>query len=145
MVQSKKENDTQEHKHGEPTMARQARQQAKRRKGEGYLFKRGSIFYVEYTVRGKKKAKSLATTNRIEAERRAKELLEPAMRAKTKEEVVLHVAKARQVMEKSRSTPLSAVWTLYEKSQNRPESSPGTMRNYKRDFEKFKEPDHNRN
>ena len=61
-------------------------------KGKGYVFKRGKIFYLQYDVNGKRFVQSLKTKIEKEAQDKAKEILEPALAADTKEKVMFNVS-----------------------------------------------------
>ena len=107
-----------------------------RQKGEGYIFKRGKFFYLQFDVAGKRKIISLKTTERREADAKADELLKPAVNARDKEEVLLHAARARKLVTTS-SINLVNVWNEYLKHSSRPDSSPGTLGNYERHWNNF--------
>jgi integrase len=109
----------------------------RRAKGQGSLIKIGKWYYVRFTINGKHKTASLKTTSKVEAERKAAELLEPAMAAKTKEQVIVHVAEAREIVAKTKTVLLNDVWSIFEKSDLRPNSAPGTMGNYRRHWSRF--------
>ncbi len=117
--------------------------------GLGYLFKRGKngskvkdsepgIYYLQYTVNGSKKFMSLKTGNKVIAQKRRKKTLLPALFVDTSEKVILHVAEARKLLNNVKIN-LADVWSKYESSAKRPQSSPGTLGNYKRMWEGFKE------
>ncbi|MCK4981725.1 MAG: tyrosine-type recombinase/integrase [Victivallaceae bacterium] len=106
-----------------------------RSKGAGTVFKRGKYYYLQYMINGAVKKLSLKCTGRREAEQKALELL-PALEAKTKEQIALHVAEARSLTKRS-SLKLENVWKLYLKSPARPDSSEGTLGNYKRNWVLF--------
>jgi len=61
-------------------------------KGKGYIFKRSKIFYLQYDVNGKRFVQSLKTKIEKEAQDKAKEILEPALAADTKEKVMFNVS-----------------------------------------------------
>ncbi len=107
-----------------------------RSKGQGHIFRRGKKYYVQYDVNGIRQTKSLDTTKERDAQKKAKELLEPAMQAKTKEEVILHVAKAKKIITAS-SILLKDVWKVYLKTPSRPDSSKGTLGNHERHWKNF--------
>lgn len=106
-----------------------------RNKGTGTVFKRGKYYYLQYMVNGDVKKISLKCKGKREAEQKAAELL-PALEAKTKEQIALHVAEARALTKRS-SLRLENVWKLYLKSPARPDSSEGTLGNYKRNWKLF--------
>lgn len=107
----------------------------RRQKGSGYIFKRGNYYYLQISIAGKLKVISLKTANLVEAEAKAKDY-RPAIDAETKEDVARYVAKARKLA-KAGSVKLSDAWSLYFKSTLRPDSSPGTLRNYERNLCRF--------
>ncbi|MEI8245110.1 MAG: tyrosine-type recombinase/integrase [Lentisphaerota bacterium] len=117
--------------------------------GLGYLFKRGKsgskvkdsepgIYYLQYTVNGSKKFMSLKTGNKVIAQKRRKKTLLPALFVDTSEKVILHIAEARKLLNNVKIN-LDDVWSKYENSTKRPQSSPGTLGNYKRMWKCFKE------
>lgn len=69
-------------------------------KGKGHIFKRGKIFYLQYDVNGKRHVQSLKTKIEKEAHKKAKDILEPALVADTKEKVMLNIASARKIVSK---------------------------------------------
>jgi integrase len=107
-----------------------------RLKGQGYIFKRGKTFYLQFEVNGKRKTLSLRTTLRREAEIKAKEFLEPALHSKSKEEVIFHAAKAKKIITAS-SIKLENVWKEYLQNPSRPDSSKGTLGNHERHWNNF--------
>jgi len=106
-----------------------------RNKGAGTVFKRGKYYYLQYMVNGAVKKVSLQCTGKKEAAKKAAELL-PALQAKTKEQIALHVAEARKLGKRNK-LKLENVWNLYLKNPARPDSSDGTLGNYKRMWNKF--------
>jgi integrase len=122
-----------------------------RAKGSGYIFqqKKGGNYYLQYKINGKRKTVSLKCNHLkskkdkdgkiiIGAEDKANEILSPAMHAKTKEQVLLNVAENRKIIKRT-SVKFEDVWDLYLKSPARPQSSQGTLGNYKRMWLKFKD------
>jgi len=107
-------------------------------KGKGYIFKRGKIFYLQYNVNGKRFVQSLKTRVETEAQKTAKEILEPALIADTKEKVIFNVATARKLVSK-KSIKLSQVWELYLETPTRPDSGPETLKRYGQYFSRFKQ------
>ena len=116
--------------------------------GNGYLFKRGKhgetlrdsdegIYYLQYEVNRHRKLISMKTDNKAIAEKKRKELLLPALMLDSKEKVILHIAQARKILNNVKF-PLDTVWSKYENSAKRPQSSPGTLKNYKRMWMGFK-------
>lgn len=105
-------------------------------KGKGYVFKRGKIFYLQYDVNGKRFVQSLKTKIEKEAQDKAKEILEPALAADTKEKVMFNVASARKLLTR-KSIKLSKAWELFLETSTRPDSGPATLNGYKRFFLRF--------
>ncbi len=106
------------------------------KKTHGCLITRGDIYYLRYSVNGKVKQKSLGVTTLKEAERERDKILVPALAAKTREDVLYHVAKSRKLMVKS-EVPMADAWNAYLKNTKRPDSSETTLDYYKRTFSKF--------
>jgi hypothetical protein len=73
------------------------KQKKHRKKGSGSLVKRGSIYYMQYMINGKRKQVSLGVTTEREAEKKAKEILDPLKTADTKEKIAVYVAEARKL------------------------------------------------
>ena len=105
-------------------------------KGKGYIFKRSKIFYLQYDVNGKRFVQSLKTKIEKEAQDKAKEILEPALAADTKEKVMFNVASARKLLT-IKSIKLSKAWELFLETSTRPDSGPATLNGYKRFFLRF--------
>ncbi|MFA6715284.1 MAG: tyrosine-type recombinase/integrase [Victivallaceae bacterium] len=106
-----------------------------RNKGAGSVFKRGKYYYLQYMINGVVKKVSLKCSSEREAKKKAAELL-PALEAKTKEQIALHVAEARNLSKRNK-LKLENVWSLYLKNPARPDSSEGTLGNYKRNWDLF--------
>jgi integrase len=107
-------------------------------KGQGYIFKRGNVYYLQYDVNKKRHLKSLRTGDEREAQKRAKELLNPTLHSTDKAHVIENIAKARKVIQAA-SIKLTDVWKCYLKApaKLKPNSSEGTLGNYKRNWEQF--------
>ena len=80
----------------------------------------------------------MRTDNRAIAEKKSNEILQPALMLDSKEKVILHIAQARKILNNVKF-PLDTVWSKYENSAKRPQSSPGTLINYKRMWKGFKD------
>jgi integrase len=104
-------------------------------KGHGHLFKRGLKYYLQIRVNGRKKVVALKTGRLDEAEKKAEDYRRIAA-CRTKEEFAFHVSKARK-LSKDSALALDKVWAHYAASPERPDSSPGTLKNYKRNWESF--------
>jgi len=109
----------------------------RRSKGAGSIFKRGKYYYLQVRTDGKAKLISLKTANKAEAEEKAK-TLEPAMVAKTREEVALHVAQARKLIS-SDSIMIDEAWERYLRNPKRHGTCKQTEGNHKTRYEKFRE------
>ncbi len=108
----------------------------KRSKGAGHLFKRGSVFYLQFDVNGKRKKVSLGVTNQRQAEKKASEILEPLREGTTKEKIAVHIGKARELIS-HREIVLDDAWEKFSINQ-RKDLSDGTRGNYERQWEAFK-------
>jgi len=107
-----------------------------RQKGQGYIFKRGKTFYLQFDVNGQRKTVSLKTSDRREAAKKAKEFLSP-VEAKTKESIAMHIAEARKLTVKDK-VPINKAWELFYKSSlRRQNTSEGTLTNYQRNWKAF--------
>lgn len=104
----------------------------------GYLVKRGGIYYVQWTVAGRKFKKTTGTGNRRDAERFQAKFMEPF--AVGDETTVLKSVAAKlddkaaelAQIEDERNPPvkLKDAWGAYLKAGNRKEISRGTQANY---------------
>lgn len=121
-----------------------------RSKGQGYIFKRGSVYYLQYDVNGSRKVVSLKCTHRHNkydddgnliaygAEEKAKEYLTPS-EAKTKAQMALHIAEARQFIS-SKKIPINLTWdTFIEKYENEVDRKikDSTKKNYELQWGRF--------
>ena len=107
-----------------------------RKKGSGTLLKVGKYFHLQYMINGITKRTSLKCTTEREARKKADELL-PVLQAKTKEQIAVHVAEARKLVNKNK-VKIESVWNLYLNNNARPDSSEGPLGNYKRMWKRFK-------
>lgn len=111
-----------------------------RSKGSGHIFKRGKTYYLQYDINGKRKKVSLKCNHLKDkiiegkvikgAETCADEILAPAVQAKTKEQVLLHVAENRKLIKRTKVL-LDDAWEWYLRSSSRPDSSPKTLDGYR--------------
>jgi len=122
---------TTRHKHKE----RLKMAKSNRKKGSGSLLKVGKYYHLQYMINGAVKRISLRCSSEREAKKKAVELL-PALEAKTKEQIALHVAEARNLSKRNK-LKLENVWDIYLKSPARPDSSEGTLGNYERNWDLF--------
>ncbi len=72
----------------------------------------GKIYFYRYQLEGRRKTVSLKTTSRIEALKRAQELL-PIIQASTPEIVAAHVEYAKGFKEAERNLAVSDIWKYY--------------------------------
>ena len=108
-----------------------------RKKGSGSIYLVNGIYKLRYMVKGQRKQVSLETRNKKEAQRKAEKILSPAVvDAKTKAEVVLHIAEAKKIISKNR-VEISNMWDKYLASSTRPDSGPGTLQNYELQVKRF--------
>ena len=107
-------------------------------KSGGHIFKRGTTYYLQYDINKKRHVKSLRTKDERTARKKAKELLDPVIHSNDKTKVIENVAKARQIIKPS-SLKLQGVWKAYTKTStdDRPNSSIGTLGNYERSWKQF--------
>jgi len=105
-------------------------------KGAGYIFKRGSMYYLQYDVNGSRKKISLGVKNRRDAENKAKEILEPLREGTTKEKIAVHIGNARNLLS-SRKLIFEEVWDKFA-IKLRKDLGKDTVGNYKRQWEAFK-------
>ena len=107
-------------------------------KGKGHIFKRGKIFYLQYDINGKRFVQSLKTKIEKEAKQKAKDILEPALIADTKEKVIFNIATARKLVSK-KSIKLDQAWRLFLKTSTRPDSGTETLKRYGQYFSRFEQ------
>lgn len=105
-------------------------------KGTGYLFKRSGTYYIRQVINGKRIVKTLNTGNKLEAEKKAKELI-PIFQIKTKEELALRVSEAQNLFKTLNQVKLSTSWGTYLKNPTRPLSGKLTLAGYERDWQRF--------
>ncbi len=111
----------------------------------GNLFKRGSTYYVQWKVNGKNFKQSTGTGDLRKAESKRAEIMAPfAVGAEA--DVLKRIAdrigdrQAELVRLDEKENPPTAIkdsWTAYLQSLNRPEISPGTLRNYESYWQSF--------
>ena len=111
----------------------------RREKGTGCVYKdkNSGIYYHTVTINGKQIKKSLKTRNKKEAYANAKELM-PILMATTKAEMAVQIAQAKQLAVCG-NVLIDEAWKKYLHKPTRPQSSEGTLSNYKRMWEKFKD------
>ena len=112
-----------------------------REKGTGTIVKSGSHFYLKLTTGGKTKTTTLRgkddkpVTTRKDAEAAAA-LLRPVLRAEQKEEIALHIAKAKKLRHEG-SIPIQEIWQVYLKQYTRPDSGEETLKGYEAALRRF--------
>jgi hypothetical protein len=109
----------------------------KKTHGSGHLHKRGNIYYYKYMINGKVKDVSLRVSDEREAQDIVKKQYLPLIRAKSKEQLAVHIAESRKLVAKTKSVKIVDSWTYYLKSPSRPDSSQGTLKGYKCAFNDF--------
>jgi len=112
---------------------------AKRARGAGSFFIKKGVYYLTVQVNGHRKARCLHVTTLKDAERAALEVLPKSLQnAESKEEIAVHIAKAKKLVEvATHKVKLAEVWERYLANQTRPQSSEGTLGNYRRMWDKF--------
>jgi integrase len=120
-----------------------AKNQTKKR--TGYIFKRGGIYWLRYTIAGKRIAQSLETTTERDAEQAAEKIMAPLKATDTAESLkVMHhrltdaFATAERLTDEA-TPPLAILkaWDLYLASETRPRSGDETLRQYEYHFDAF--------
>ncbi|OGV48740.1 MAG: hypothetical protein A2X49_03970 [Lentisphaerae bacterium GWF2_52_8] len=112
---------------------------AKRRRsyGSGSIFRRGDYYYLQTCVNGKMKATSLHEKDYNRAVKAAEELFPPSIQAaRSKEEIITHVAQARKIISSSRLSIANA-WDAFLASTQRPDSGKETLRKYSCFWQQF--------
>ena len=108
-----------------------------RAKGLGNIFKRGNIYYLRFTVSGKKKVVSLKTANKAVAQKEAEKYLSP-QKASNEAEAAEFIAKAKGLISTERVL-LDDAWALYFNSKRRRDSGQSTIISYKQHLKKLVE------
>lgn len=110
------------------------------KKGAGFVYQQrtGGNYYLQYIENGKRKTVSLKTNNLRKAEAKAKTLRGDVAELKTKEAYLTKVAENRRLIKVS-SIKLKDGWKHYTETpdDDKPNSSEGTLRNYKRNYNEF--------
>jgi len=109
----------------------------KKTHGSGHLHKRGKFYYYRYMINGKIKDVSLKVTTELEAKKIVTKDYLPLIRAKSKEQLAVHIAESRKLVSKVNSVKIVDSWNYYLKSPSRPDSSHGTLKGYKCAFNDF--------
>ena len=112
------------------------KKKTRRPKGQGYIYKKGNYWYIRAEINGKRKAISLHTSSKEEAEKLSKSYL-PVISAETKEELAAHVAVAKKLKNSNKTLPLNIAWNMFESNSLRPELKESTIACYKKAWEMF--------
>ena len=104
--------------------------QRKSRKGEGHIFKRGSIYYLQFSINGKRIVHSLKTKDRVAAQQNAKELTSLNSEIINKELTIIKIAEAKNILSPKR-IKVKDIWKTYLDNPSRPDSSESTLKSYK--------------
>ena len=102
----------------------------KGRKGEGRIYLRGRTYWLRIRINGIEKNISLGTKDLAEAKEEAKKHRSIST-ATSFEEISLKIAQAKRLAS-AKSIKISEAWTRFEASSRRPDSSQGTLKNYRR-------------
>ena len=112
-----------------------------RAKGNGTLVKRGGIYQARWVVDGKTYCRSTGTGLLREAEKILRDFTAPYVAQRDEDRLrALNaqlegaVARNRAFKEAEPGLGLMAGWTAYERSQNRPDTGPDTMRMYQSEY-----------
>ena len=115
------------------------------KKRTGYIFKRGGIYWLRYTIEGKRIAQSLETKKERDAEKAAGKIMAPLKATDAAESLkVIHhrltdaFATAERLTDEA-SPPLAIqkAWDMYLASEARPRSGEETLRQYESHFDAF--------
>ncbi len=104
-----------------------------RPKGNGYIFKRRSIYYLQYDVNGNRKVVSLGCKKFEDAEEEAKKYL-PVISEKNVRKIAEHIADARFQIRQTH-LPMREVWKEFERTT--PNISNNTLGDHKRNWDNF--------
>lgn len=104
----------------------------------GYLYKRGNVFWLQYSIEGRVVKQSLGTADRKEAEQKQKTIMRPFMAADLVSAHAIVESQLRSAETKAQTAiddahpPLAVVdaWDAFVKSPNRPDSGPVTLEAY---------------
>lgn len=125
--------------------------QKRRTNGQGTIYNQRGIYYVQFTINGKRRKRSLKTGNYKEAEENAKVIMDQVHGTKDISDVVKTVAIEKGLVDKGKIRDIEEVvestvnrkvllkdsWRLYEEHPDRPDSGPATMIEYKRYWKSF--------
>jgi len=109
------------------------RKEPRRLKGQGYIFKRGSKYYIEINIDGKRKKKSLHCKKLNVAKKKAKEYLRP-IDAESKEEIAVYIAQAKKISSPC-TIKIADVWECFSKKWKG--TATGTLKNYENQWGRF--------
>ncbi len=116
-----------------------------RKNRTGYLYRRGSVYWLQYSIDGQVIRQSLDTTSKTDAEKQRKEIMRPfqaAGRADALSVIAgqLKDARAEQAAAEDEANPplaIVAAWDAYYDSENRPDSSERTLAGYESAWKRF--------
>lgn len=112
-----------------------AKTSSKRRlKGNGHVFKKGNTYYLQFKINENRKTISLKTGSKRDADIEAKKYL-GLISSTTTEEIALYVKQSKSL--EIKRINLSDAWELFLRDPARPDSSKGTLKNYKSNFERL--------
>ncbi len=98
-------------------------------KGDGHIFKRGKAYYLQYTVNGKRLVQALKTSDRVVAQKRAKEKVGLSSEITSKELTVIKIAEAKNIISPNR-IKIEDIWDKFISNPSRPDSAQSTLKNY---------------
>lgn len=120
----------------------------KRAKGQGSIFLRNGIYQLEYMVNRQRKKVSLGVSHKADkrdadgnlikgAETLAREMLQPAKDARTKEEVLMQIAAQRNLIQPD-ALKIDSAFDVFETLYKRDHAiTPDTWLNYVRQWNRF--------
>ncbi len=118
-----------------------------RRKGQGSIYQRvkGGVYYLQYTLGGKKKRVSLKVAHLKDkkisgktisgAESKSRDILDSVQTARTKQDVINFIAEQKSIIKKSKIA-FEDIWIEFERRYKK-SVSPGTMQNYHNHWNNF--------
>ncbi len=101
-----------------------------KKSAQGYLFKRGDIYYLQYNVEGKRKIISLKTKVKKKAEKKRDEILDPISTLKNQDDLMHFTARAKAIY-KPNKFYLTILVEEFEKQLIRNNSSQDCIKRYK--------------
>ena len=111
--------------------------------GAGHIFKRGEIYWLEYTVEGKRYRQTLGTKNAAEAKRKANTILEPHRAGTEADRLAVVYRRMKQAKDTAATSgvvvTLADAWSAFVDldKEKRPYPGPGTLEHYESQWSAF--------